>query len=490
MKIVFVQSDHESLAVGIFSSLLKARGHEVHMVYDTRLFDNMEVSNRFLNRVFNIKEHLIDEVVSHRPDLVAFSIMTDEYQWALDMARRIKERISAPIIFGGLHPTMCPEEVISRPEVDYICVGEGEEAFIEFVETCRASIIKNIWSKYTRNECRPIIQDLDSLPFPDKKIFYDKQPSITGGYGVLTGRGCPFACTFCASDVLNRISGKGYLRRRSADNVIEEILHAQKTVGFKIKVVSFWDDTFTYDLVWLASFLALYKEKINLPFLCTGYPIGLTVQKIIMLKYAGCIQLGVGVQSVSERIRKEILHRPGNNQQIKEIAEACRNVKLTLWFDHILNIPEETEEDQCEALEFYNENRPSVINVFWLVYYPRTKIIDIAQLDDKAIEQINKGEASTAMVGQIGGHYSWGSRDFRDYAFLFHLLPLLPKRLMRFVIKHRMFLGTEPPLFVNVIVKILVRFKIGQAWQSTWFIAITLKRMVENTKIKIQGGIK
>uniref|UniRef100_A0A6M3KVJ3 Putative vitamin B12-binding domain containing protein n=1 Tax=viral metagenome TaxID=1070528 RepID=A0A6M3KVJ3_9ZZZZ len=486
MNVVFVQSEHESLAIEIFSSVLKSEGHNVSLVYDTRLFDSMELKNNFLFRIFDIREKLVDKVISLKPDLIAFSVLTDGYQWALGMARMIKERTDTPIIFGGFHPTICPEEVIKEDCVDIVCVGEGEQAIVELANNPKNRNIKNLWYKNKRNPQAQLIDNLDNLPFPDKRLFYDQQPNITGNYGLLTARGCPFNCSYCASEILNRI--KGYLRRRSPENVIDEILYAQNTVGYRINIISFWDDTFTYDLDWLKKFLSLYKEKVNLPFHCTGFPMNITLEKTKLLKDAGCFRLGMGVQSVSERTRKNILHRPGLNSQIRQAVKSCKEAGLSIWFDHILNIPTETEKEQEEALDFYNEVRPDIINVFWLVYYPKTKIVGFAKqlgiINNGMTGKINRGEMTTAQVGRIGGNYSFGKQNFKGYAFLFHLLPLLPPKVMQFIIDRGWFRKSSPPTIINYMIKLLVRIKLHQTWESLWFVYITFKRMGDNIRIK------
>jgi radical SAM superfamily enzyme YgiQ (UPF0313 family) len=418
------------------------------------------------------------------------------------MADRIKKKINVPIIFGGVHVTMVPDEVITNDCVDIICVGEGEGAIVELTNAMdRHKIdysIRNLWFKkdgeVIKNEIRPLISDLDSLPFPDKILFYEKEHSIADCYGITSGRGCPFSCTFCASDVINRLSAKGerYVRRRSTQHVIDEFLYARTKLHFNFKSVNFLDDTFTYDTDWLREFCRMYKERIGLPFHCTGYPSTITYEKVSLLKDAGCYRLGIGVQSVSEKTRKNVLNRPGTNEQIKRAAQACKDVGLSFWFDHILNIPYETEEEQLEALRFYNEVRPSIINVFWLIYYPRTKIIDIAKeagiLDDSTIQQINRGQASTAMVIGVGGKYSFAKeRVFANFAFLFHLLPLLPKKWMDKIIKKKMFMNEsfKPPILVNVFVKLLVRIKLRQSMDSLWFVGVLIKGMYKNLSIKL-----
>ena len=501
MRIVFVQSEFESLAIGTFSSLLKAQGHEIFLVYDQRLFDSMEVQNKFLFRFFDIRDNLAKEVAYLKPDLVAFSVLTDQYRWALDMASRIKKKINVPVIFGGVHVTMMPDEVISQDCVDMICIGEGEGAIVELANSMKSSKIdygiKNLWFKkdgrLIKNEIRPLVSDLNALPFPDKVLFYKKEHSVAEFYGIASGRGCPFSCTYCASDAINRLSSKTekYVRRRSPRHVVDEIVYARDVLKFNIKSVNFLDDTFTYDTNWMKEFSEIYKKEVGLPFHCTGYPSTINPEKVSLLKDAGCYRLGMGVQSVSEKTRKEVLNRPGTNEQIERAANACREQGLSFWFDHILNLPYETEAEQLEALRFYNKVRPSIINVFWLIYYPRTKIIDIARsagcLDEETIEKINKGQASTAMVIGVGGKYSFAKeRVFANFAFLFHLLPLLPQKWMDRIIEKRMFMGKnfKPPILMNVFVKLLVRIKLGQAMDSLWFAGILIKSMYKSASIK------
>ncbi|MFA5356549.1 MAG: radical SAM protein [Candidatus Omnitrophota bacterium] len=505
MRIVFVQSEFESLAIGTFSSLLKKIGHECFLVYDQRLFDSMEIQNKFLFRIFDIRERLIEEIACLNPDLVAFSVLTDQYQWALDMARRVKKKINVPVIFGGVHVTMVPDEVISNDCVDMICIGEGEGAITDLADSMQHSVIdygiKNLWfkkdGKIIKNEVRPLIANLDSLPFSDKLLFREKLYNNGEHYSIASGRGCPFSCTYCASEVINRLSSKGerYVRRRSPEHVINELILAKTQARSGLKSINFLDDTFTYNTNWLKEFCRLYKEKVNVPFHCTGYPSTIDYERTSLLKDAGCYRLGIGIQSVSERIRKDILNRPGTNDQIRRAAKACKDVGLSFWFDHILNIPHETEEEQIQALRFYNEVRPPIINIFWLIYYPQTRIITIAKeagiLDDATIARINKGQVSTAMVIGIGGEYSFAKeRVFANFAFLFHLLPLLPKKWMDRIIEKRMFMGEKfsPPILVNVLVKSLVRFKLGQSMDAFWFLGVLIKSMFRNLNIKLYGS--
>ncbi|MDD2751784.1 MAG: radical SAM protein [Candidatus Omnitrophica bacterium] len=502
MRIVFVQSVSENFAVEIFSNLLKKNGHECFLVFDRRLFDTGDIQNRFFFNLFDIRDNLVKEVASLKPDLVAFSVLTNQYQWALEMSRRIKKAIDVPIIFGGIHVTMVPEEVISNDCVDIICIGEGEEAILELAGSLRKGGInygiENLWfkkdGKIIKNRLRPLIEDLDSLPFPDKKIFVGNEPSLGSHYAIISGRGCPFNCTYCVSSVMKELSGNNqrYVRRRSPSNVIDELIYAREHLKYNLKSVHFIDDTFTYDYNWLQNFCAMYKKHIRVPFHCSGYPSTVDFKKAALLKDAGCYRLGMGIQSASEQSRKNVLNRPGSNDQIRRAVKALKDANLNFWLDHILNLPYETENDRIQALEFYNELRPPIINVFWLIYYPKTKIMDIARqaglLDEATVSRINQGKASTSTVVGVGGKYTFAKADTTaNFAFLLMLLPLIPGSWMRKVIAKRMFMSPRfhPPIWLNFLVKSLVRIKIGQGFDSLWIVIVLFKGMYKNLRIKI-----
>ena len=113
-------------------------------------------------------------------DLIGFSVISDTYGWACQIAGELIKRIDIPVIFGGIHPTSVPDIVIKEDFVDYVCAGEGEEAMVELCDALQqgkdTTSIRNVWTKRNgriiKNPLRPLISDLDSLPFPDKELYY------------------------------------------------------------------------------------------------------------------------------------------------------------------------------------------------------------------------------------------------------------------------------------------------------------------------------
>ncbi len=479
MKVTFVQSENESLAVEYFSALLKSRGHSVDLAYDSRYFARTAVRMPALARAFDMREMLVEQIVDGRPDLVGFSVMTSGYQWAIDMARRIKRVCDTPIIFGGVHVSSVPEVVLSEEVVDIVCLGEGERSFLSLIDQFERYPdvgIPGIWVKsdgeIRRSEPDQMITDLDSLPFPDKSLFYEKLPWLSRGYLIMTSRGCPYSCTFCSNDMLRRLlKGKGrYVRRRSVQNVIEEMSVAKERFGpSRFNIL---DDCFTSDKAWLREFTDRYEKNVSVPFIAVSHPTMVDDEVAAMLASARCVILLLGVQSTSEVTRREILNRKETNEQIKEAAEACHRHGLKLSLDHIFGIPGEGVEDYRRALSFYNEIRPDTINTYWLVYFPKTTIIehalDAGILNPGDVDLINRGELDVAMNIGIGSEGRKKSNEFFNYAFLFALVPFLPKRAIEFLIKRKMYLDRwNPPIVLTLTLRVLSLMKLG-LWKVYW----------------------
>ncbi|MFH1092578.1 MAG: cobalamin-dependent protein, partial [Candidatus Omnitrophota bacterium] len=229
MRIGFVYSEMENLGIEHLSSYLKKHGHQTTLFFDPQLFNDTVSRNNAFSRVFTYQKQLISQIIEWKPDILAFSVLSTNYTWAKAFAQQIKRVIDIPIVFGGIHPTLSPESVMELDFVDFVIVGDGEQALLELAENLgcekRLQTTANIWSKKDgiifSNAPRALIDDLDSLPFPDKGIFYDIMPYLSRHYTIVTSRGCPHMCTFCCNHTLSKISsGKTkFLRRRSPENV-------------------------------------------------------------------------------------------------------------------------------------------------------------------------------------------------------------------------------------------------------------------------------
>lgn len=446
MKVTFVYSSYENLGIEYLASLLEKEGHKTELVFDPRLFDDGEFNIKFLKKVFSFKADVIKEILSSNPDLIAFSPVTNDYKWACEIAKEVKKRKNIPIIFGGIHSTSVPEKVINEPFVDMVCVGEGEYTLLELVNSFEQGIrhnIKNIWfkvdDKIIKNDVRPLLQDLDRLPFLKKEGFYKKHPASKIGYGTITSRGCPYNCTYCSNSVLKKIyynKGK-YLRRRSVGNVITELQLAKKK--YNPKFVRFHDENFTSDSKWLKDFITEYKKNINLPFFCSIHPNKVNKETIYLLKDGGCYGVELGVQTYYEQTRKNILNRTTSNKRISNIIHTLSKNKIWVICDNIIGLPGQSIQELVDMALFYSNYCPDIIELFWLSYYPKTEIIKIAKkrglLADKDIERIEDPIKSKTVI--LGG--STYNKELSRLQFLLVTLPLFPKFVKQMIVKWRMY---------------------------------------------------
>ena len=179
MHIVFAVMGEDNLATGSMSASLKKAGHRTSLAFDPALFDERIYFHiDFLARIFSQRKKVINKIVGLKPDLLAISVFSDNYQWAIDIAAGVKRILHVPVILGGVFATNCPETVIENPSVDIVCLGEGEQPIVELADSMESGEvdynIQNLWFKkdgyIIKNDTRSL-QDLDALPPFDKEIF-------------------------------------------------------------------------------------------------------------------------------------------------------------------------------------------------------------------------------------------------------------------------------------------------------------------------------
>ncbi len=366
MKIYFLQEMvYEYLGPMYLSAMLKKHGHDVELIVpdEEKGWFNM------------IKDG----------GLIAFSCMTSTHQWALRMARRIKKRYDVPVVFGGVHSTVF-NEVINEEAVDYIAVGEADYSFAELVDKIEhgndTTKIKGIWAKKNgkvyKNDICALHENLDELPFPDRELYYRKSGLLRElpTKRFMTGRGCPYQCSFCFNHVyLQKYKGKGkYVRRRSVDNVIQEIKEVKRKYG--MKTVRFSDDTFAMDKKWLKEFLIKYRKEIGLPFTFLMVAGELDDELTRLAKLAKCSSVYFGIESGNEKIRFNVLCKYVSDKAIIETARLLRKYKIRFGTYNMAGLPTETVEDAFATIMLNAKIKADYPMCTILQPYPGTKIFD------------------------------------------------------------------------------------------------------------------
>ncbi|MBU2222351.1 MAG: B12-binding domain-containing radical SAM protein, partial [Candidatus Omnitrophica bacterium] len=404
-------------------------------------------SVKWLSSIFDYKKRLISELKAYKPDLIGISVVTDFYQWACTIARMAKQEMGCPIIFGGIHPTSVPERVIKNDFVDMVCVGEGEYPMLELANSLEKGeidySIKNIWfkkdGKIIQNEIRHLIEDLDSLPMPDKELYYSASPHFSQCYYIMTSRGCQYNCSYCCHSYLKGLyKDKGrYIRSRSVKNVIRELNIAKQKYSFRN--IRFFDESLGSNNEWLRGFSTEYKRSIGLPFICYMHPDHVTSETLKYLKDAGCHEIEIGVQSGVEKIRRELLNRNMSNKAIGKALSLIKGKKISVITDNIFGLPGEVQSDAIDLALFYNRNRVSRIYFFWLRFYPKIAITEWARENMK----MPISEYERIMEGNNGRPFScggdMGGKDLIRLQLLFFILPFFSEFIFKVIIKSKIY---------------------------------------------------
>ncbi|MBI5049223.1 MAG: B12-binding domain-containing radical SAM protein [Deltaproteobacteria bacterium] len=340
-RIAFIQEIwHEYIGTMSIAASLKAKGH----LCDVFIPDG--------------EKDLVSTLRSFNPDTLAFSCLTGGHRWALEKAGQLKKELGKPTIFGGIHPTLFPQ-IIEHPNVDIVCVGEGEETLAEVADNLpnlnKLKQVKGIWFKtggaIKRNNERPLIANLSAIPIPDRSL-YLKYPLINKNPSkhFMAGRGCPYNCTFCYNDSLKKMyTGSKFLRLRENDHLLKEIFYVKQ--NSKLETVVFDDDTFTTSRRWLKEFLESYKKEIDISYVCNVRVEHVDDNLARMLAQSGCFRVCMGIECGSESIRRNVLKKNFTNDEAISAAAIIKKHGIRILTNNMMGIPDETVADALETVK-------------------------------------------------------------------------------------------------------------------------------------------
>ena len=363
-----------SVGIASLATQLKKSGHQVKLI----------VVNEELKYPLDL-ERIYRDCHKFSPDIIAFSSVNSQYEIVIQIADYFKDRTKIPIIYGGACPTVMPEKCISSKSIDFVCVGEGEEALLELLDRYgkghNCLNIRNIWAKQDgkiiRNQVRPLAE-LNSFYPLDFSVFEGMEQILKhrdGWFDYSFIRGCPFRCSHCQSAHMRDIYNKDYpVRYVSIDTAIENLLGILKTYK-NIELFNFNDDTFNLNKKYLLEFCDKYKNnifkkhKIAFNVLCR---VDLFDEEVCKkLREAGVRIVKFGVESGSYRIRKQILKRNITDESAIKAFKICGKYGVETWAFNMIGLPTETKEDLYKTFKLNGILKP---DNFWLsIYYPIEK---------------------------------------------------------------------------------------------------------------------
>jgi radical SAM superfamily enzyme YgiQ (UPF0313 family) len=272
------------------------------------------------------------------PELIGITSQTVFLHQIKSMSDLIKKEFpEIPLICGGPHATILPEQTLKDTCVDIVAVGEGEHTVTELADTIERNktleSVKGLVFKSKSKSGRIIftgarepIEDLDSIPFPARHLLpslikyclWDVRAKRFPSTSAITSRGCPYNCLFCT---VRTIWGRKF-RQRSVKNVIEEIY--ELIDKFKVKEINWDDDTFTLNKKWILEFCReILREKLDITWKCLARVDGVDDETLSLMKKAGCHALSFGVESGNQ----EVLNKIRKNITLSQVEHAFKLAK-------------------------------------------------------------------------------------------------------------------------------------------------------------------
>ncbi len=372
---------HEPLNLGYLAGYLRGRGiHDVRIIVSAFCENDTDIIRR-----------------SAASDVVGFTATSPMVKHALFLAEEIKKRNPQCLtVFGGAHPSVDPAGMLKNPACEAVVRGEGEATFHELVLAAAAGrpvnraggageirglSFRNEKGDIQHNPARPLINDLDTLPFPARDLF-DQQRFLDIGYGkygdrgawMLSSRGCPYLCTYCAS---NKVWTRKW-RPRSPQNIFAEIKQLREE--YRIDRINFADDTFTISRERVVEFCRLMAaDNPGVLWACNARVDNVDEEIFHLMKEAGCVEVWMGVESGSPGILKEI--RKGlKPREVHRAFGAARSAGLLTRGYFMIGSRSESRETIGETERLIDSVRPDRLAFSIMTPYPGCEEYDLWKL--------------------------------------------------------------------------------------------------------------
>lgn len=371
------------LGLASIASMLENNRHQVKIL-ERRLLAGPTYP-KTQEKIDSVDKGTLRNIEDFKPEVIGLTSTTPTIMDAYRTARLVKTNYPRlPIVIGGRHATTEPFYTLQQcSEIDIVCRGEGEITMLELAEGLDWSKIKGIifrgkGKKFVVNPSRPVIENLDELPYPawhllDQDYYFKPNISVMRGdymrtATLMTTRGCPYRCAFCQSPELLDIHGNKYIRYHSVDRVISEIEYLIDR--FKVSGISFNDDLFSVKKDRVFQICSRIIEKgINkkIKFTVNLRSDRVDREMLSVLREAGCIHVIFGCESGSD----ETLKRMNKSLSVSKNAEAIKMTKkhgLTAEANIIIGTPGEIPEDFLKTIKFLKRSRPD--KIFISKFYP------------------------------------------------------------------------------------------------------------------------
>ena len=404
------------------------------------------------------------------PKLVGITATTSTIKNALEYSDIVKKVLpDSGIVIGGPHSTFMPIETLKCSEsLDAVVIGEGEETMVELAEkycdsnTAKLESIKGIAfqdlnnGNIKLNPPRPLIKDLDSIPFPARHLvpFESYGTTKNKSSDMITSRGCVFSCGYCSSSL---IMGKKF-RSRSAENVVYEI--EQLVENYKIKDIAFMDDTFMLNKP-RANLIAdeIKNRGLDIGFVASSRVDMVDKNLIEKLKSAGLSTLYYGVESGSQRVL-DLMKKGITLKQAEEAVKAAKEVGVEILTSFILGFPGETSKEIDKTIDFSIKLNADYSQFSILTPFPGTPIYH--ELKEKDLIDTEKWDQYTVLKSvikyeKLGLSKKMVERKLAKAYFKFYTRP-------KYLLKHRYMFKVIMGIVLRSFILPKIKGSTGKGW--------------------------
>ncbi|MFT4542370.1 MAG: anaerobic magnesium-protoporphyrin IX monomethyl ester cyclase [Planctomycetota bacterium] len=388
------------------SAVLKQAGHETRML---NLNENLPPTPSF--------DDIVEHIREWQPGLIGFSCLTMQYEAATQIANALRTRAEQegidlpPLVVGGIHCTMVPQEVMNDGVWDHVGVGECEDRLLELVDRVEqgqtpddiqnflswkgglrpaaakqpGEHLAELWVENAVGE----FPDFNELPRPDYELFDTGRITDhkNGWFSLMSSRGCPYRCTYCLNhrvvdrykeDLGRPVSKLGFLRYKESERMIDEvrwILNRYPNVNTFILD----DDLFTMNPEHAIAFCDAYEAAgIEVPIVVNSHVKRLDPRVAEALSRARCKILKLGIESGCPRVRSEVLKRFMSQRDILETVRVAEEHGLHTSGFLMIGLPTETHEERLQSIELLAQARIGRFRTSFFYPFPGTEGYDMA----------------------------------------------------------------------------------------------------------------
>lgn len=388
MKIAFVYMNTSSRDIGRGAGYVVSSIKESFPKYEVCFYDTKTISVKAV----------IKEVIKKRFDVLMLSTMTLMFPSAVGLISQIKKANKNIIVLvGGIHPQIMGKRLLRKhPEIDYLCVGEGEtfvKNFIKHLGQKSLFEVKNlVYRRKGKVHVNPLEdpEDLAKLPPFPWSLFDDRSVRGKDGFiSVTATRGCPYSCSYCCNESYLKLYGSMYLRSRSVSQVVEELKMLKKV--YNPKLFYFGDDMILFNRQYITELFTTIKEEVGVSYGCMGRVEKIDRDTINMLASTGCKYMAMGIECGDEKFRKEHLNRYMTNDQIIDAFNLCKEAGIFTTSFNMIGYPFPNDDELTEStIKLNRVIKPGFVQITLFYPFPGTRLheycVENSLIDHKRVD--------------------------------------------------------------------------------------------------------